>query len=88
MKLRTQQIVKFLYLLNLDLGGRPRWIPEIQDRFPALPDFLRSSDLGTGSTQPRKYINENITYWVMHPVACVSIKYWNNLRTQQSIFWC
>jgi hypothetical protein len=25
-------------------------------------------------------------YWVMHPVARVSIKYWNNLRTQQSIF--
>jgi hypothetical protein len=22
----------------------------------------------------------------MHPVARVSIKYWNNLRTQQSIF--
>jgi hypothetical protein len=22
----------------------------------------------------------------MHPVALVSIKYWNNLRTQQSIF--
>jgi hypothetical protein len=24
--------------------------------------------------------------WVMHPVARVSIKYWNNLRTQQTIF--
>jgi hypothetical protein len=24
--------------------------------------------------------------WVMHPVARVSIKYSNNLRTQQSIF--
>jgi hypothetical protein len=23
----------------------------------------------------------------MHPVARVSIKYWNNLRTQQSIFF-
>jgi hypothetical protein len=24
-------------------------------RFPALPDFLRSSGSGTGSTQPREY---------------------------------
>jgi hypothetical protein len=29
-----------------------------------------------------------INYWVMHPVALVSIKYWNNLCTQESIFWC
>jgi hypothetical protein len=29
---------------------------------------------------------DNLNYWVMHPVACVSIKYCNNLRTQQSIF--
>jgi hypothetical protein len=28
----------------------------------------------------------NLNYWVMHPVARVSIKYWNNLRIQQSIF--
>jgi hypothetical protein len=28
----------------------------------------------------------NLNYWVMNPVARVSIKYWNNLRTQQSIF--
>jgi hypothetical protein len=27
-----------------------------------------------------------INCWVMHPVARVLIKYWNNLRTQQSIF--
>jgi hypothetical protein len=27
-----------------------------------------------------------LSYWVMHPVARVSIKYWNNLCTQQSIF--
>jgi hypothetical protein len=27
----------------------------------------------------------NLNYWVMHPVARVSIKYWKNLRTQQSI---
>jgi hypothetical protein len=29
--------------------------PEVQSRFPALPDFLRSSGSGTGSTQPREY---------------------------------
>jgi hypothetical protein len=30
--------------------------------------------------------SKELNYWVMHPVARVSIKYWNNLRTQQSIF--
>jgi hypothetical protein len=29
--------------------------PEVRIRFPALPDFLRSSGSGTGCTQPRKY---------------------------------
>jgi hypothetical protein len=29
--------------------------PEVQVRFPALPDFLRSSGSGTGFTQPREY---------------------------------
>jgi hypothetical protein len=29
--------------------------PEIRFRFSALPDFLRSSGSGTGSTQPREY---------------------------------
>jgi hypothetical protein len=29
--------------------------PEVQVGFPALPDFLRSSGSGTGSTQPREY---------------------------------
>jgi hypothetical protein len=28
--------------------------PEVRVRFPALPDFLRSSGSGTGSTQPRE----------------------------------
>jgi hypothetical protein len=44
--------------------GPPRWssgqsfwleIQRFRDRFPALPDFLRSSGSGTGSTQPREY---------------------------------
>jgi hypothetical protein len=29
--------------------------PEVRVRFRALPDFLRSSGSGTGSTQPREY---------------------------------
>jgi hypothetical protein len=29
--------------------------PEVQVRFPALPDFLKSSGSGTGPTQPREY---------------------------------
>jgi hypothetical protein len=29
--------------------------PEVRVWFPALPDFLRSSGSGTGSTQPREY---------------------------------
>jgi hypothetical protein len=29
--------------------------PEVRVRFPPLPDFLRSSGSGTGSTQPREY---------------------------------
>jgi hypothetical protein len=28
---------------------------EVRVRFPAPPDFLRSSGSGTGSTQPREY---------------------------------
>jgi hypothetical protein len=33
----------------------PATDPEVRVRFPALPDFLRSSGSGTGSTQPREY---------------------------------
>jgi hypothetical protein len=29
--------------------------PELRVRFRALPDILRSSGSGTGSTQPREY---------------------------------
>jgi hypothetical protein len=29
--------------------------PEVRFRFPALPDFMRSSGSVTGSTQPREY---------------------------------
>jgi hypothetical protein len=30
-------------------------VPEVRVQFPALPDFLRSSESGTASTQPREY---------------------------------
>jgi hypothetical protein len=38
-------------------SGQSSWlqIQRSQVRFPALPSFLRSSDSGTVSTQPRKY---------------------------------
>jgi hypothetical protein len=35
--------------------------PEVQVRFPALLDFLRSSGSGTGSTQPRESTTEELT---------------------------
>jgi hypothetical protein len=35
-------------------SGKTFWL-EVRVRFPALPDFLRSSGSGTGSTQPREY---------------------------------
>jgi hypothetical protein len=45
----------------------PATDPEIRVRFPALPDFLRSSGSGTGSTQPREY-NWGVTWKVAVPV--------------------
>jgi hypothetical protein len=46
-------------LLGIPLwsSGESSWL-QIQRpwaRFPALPDFLKSSGSGTGSTQPREY---------------------------------
>jgi hypothetical protein len=55
-------IVPFIEII--DFGGPPLWSSgqrswlQIQSspvRFPALPDFLRSSESGTGSTQPHEY---------------------------------
>jgi hypothetical protein len=39
------------------LSGQSCWlqIQRTRVRFPALPDFLRSSGSGTWSTQPREY---------------------------------
>jgi hypothetical protein len=33
----------------------PGYSSEVRVRFPALPDFRRSSGSGTGSTQPHEY---------------------------------
>jgi hypothetical protein len=37
------------------LFPKGKWGPEVRVRFQALPDFLRSSGSGTGSTQPCEY---------------------------------
>jgi hypothetical protein len=43
----TASVVYWLEFLATD--------QEIRVRLPAIPDFLRSSVSGTGSTQPREY---------------------------------
>jgi hypothetical protein len=44
-------------LLNLWSSDQTSWLQILRSwvPFPALPDFLRSSGSGTGSTQPREY---------------------------------
>jgi hypothetical protein len=42
--------------------------PEVRVRFPAIPDFLRSSGSGTGSTQPRGTTEELLDRKVATPV--------------------
>jgi hypothetical protein len=37
------------------MDHNPSTDPEVRVRFPTIPDFLRSSGFGTGSTQPREY---------------------------------
>jgi hypothetical protein len=37
------------------------------------------------AVSPKMDFWNKLNYWVMHPVARVSIKYWKNLRKQQSI---
>jgi hypothetical protein len=53
-QLRTAWLNKRLPLWS---SSQSLWlqIQRSQVRFPALPDFLRSSGSGTGSTQPREY---------------------------------
>jgi hypothetical protein len=45
-ELLTASVVQWSEFLATD--------PDVRDRFPALPDFLRSSGSGTGSTQSRE----------------------------------
>jgi hypothetical protein len=51
----------YIYICYVEESRPPLWLeflvtdPEVQVRFPALPDFLRSSRFGTGSIQPREY---------------------------------
>jgi hypothetical protein len=52
--------------------------PEVRVLFPALPDFLRSSGSGMGSTQPREY-----TLPSLHPSSVLSTLI-SNLRDQVS----
>jgi hypothetical protein len=57
LKIRVKDVrrdgVNWIYLWSSDqsfwLQIQRTWV-----RFPALPDFLRSSGTGTGSTQPRE----------------------------------
>jgi hypothetical protein len=55
---------KYIALYNVEIGrdrlcglwsGFISTDPEVRVRFPVLPDFLRSSGSGTGSTQPLEY---------------------------------
>jgi hypothetical protein len=39
----------------VSLGAKLATDPEVRVRFPALPDVLRSSGSGTGSTRPREH---------------------------------
>jgi hypothetical protein len=50
-------------------SGQSSWllIQRSQVRFPALPDFLRSSGSGTGSTQPMRIIEELLERKVAAP---------------------
>jgi hypothetical protein len=51
-RLRASRIGKFLCGLWSEFLATD---PEVWVRFPALPDFLKNSWYGTGSTQPREY---------------------------------
>jgi hypothetical protein len=61
--LSDSNLVVSTFMLDFIKDGPPLWssgqsfwrqIQRSQVRFPALPDFLRSSGSGTGSTQPRE----------------------------------
>jgi hypothetical protein len=49
-------------------SGQSSWLQVQRSlvRFPALPDFLRSSGSGTGSTEPCEYM-DHLTVTTLHP---------------------
>jgi hypothetical protein len=57
----TRLLFSYLVIIILVTASVVYWSefqatdPEVRVRFPELPDFLRSSGFGTGSTQPREY---------------------------------
>jgi hypothetical protein len=58
MKVKLKIIQQFLWVQDRLCGLVSEFLatdPEARVRFPALPDFQRSSGSGTGSTQPREY---------------------------------
>jgi hypothetical protein len=60
MTIKISTTVFFVYFIRLHTASvvwRSEFLPtdlEVRVRFPALPDFLRISGSGTGSTQPRE----------------------------------
>jgi hypothetical protein len=61
LQLHNQQQICFIYMGHVVINSVMSWSellardPEIWVRFPVLPDCLRISGSGTGSTQPREY---------------------------------
>jgi hypothetical protein len=63
-RFRVRVLMRWIFVFNLPNLSRPplwstgqrSWLhaQRTRVRFPALPDFLRSSGSGTGSTQPRE----------------------------------
>jgi hypothetical protein len=50
-----KQLLSYLLSEKLNIMVHKVTDPEVLVRFPVLPDFLRSSESGTGSAQPREY---------------------------------
>jgi hypothetical protein len=51
-------LLNFDHVLTASVGQWSEFLatdPDVRIRFPALPDFLRSSGSGTGFTQPGEY---------------------------------
>jgi hypothetical protein len=66
----TRIIYFLLHFMLLWSSGHSSWLQmqRYRVRLPALPDFLRSSGSGTGSTQPREVIEELLERKLAAPV--------------------